>query len=100
MTTADTVSLHHLLEGPENAPVLVTANSLGTTLNMWDAQAPKLSDRFRLLRYDHRGHGGSPVPTGPYEIGDLGRDALALLDWLGIEHFSFLGLSIGGMVGM
>ena len=100
MTTTDTVALHHKLEGPEDAPVLVLANSLGMTLAMWDAQVPALSEGFRLLRYDHRGHGGSPVPGGPYSIEDLGRDALAMLDGLGIERFSFGGLSIGGMVGM
>lgn len=100
MTTNETVALHHRLEGPEDAPVLVLANSLGTTIEMWDEQASKLSERFRLLRYDHRGHGGSPVPPGPYEISDLARDALALIDASGIERFSFLGLSIGGMVGM
>jgi 3-oxoadipate enol-lactonase len=100
MTEGPTVELHHLLEGPEEAPVLVMANSLGTTLRMWDEGAPALRGRFRLLRYDHRGHGGSPVPPGLYTIEDLGRDALALLDRLGIERFSWCGLSIGGMVGM
>ena len=100
MTARETVELHHLFEGPEDAPVLVMANSLGTTLRMWEDQAPSLRERFRLLRYDHRGHGGSPVPSGPYEIGDLGRDVLALLDRLGVEQFSFCGLSVGGMVGM
>ena len=80
--------------------MLVLANPLGTTLSGWDAQAPALRDRIRLVRYDHRGHGGSPVPLGPYRIEDLGRDALALLDRLGIERVSFCGLSIGGMVGM
>jgi 3-oxoadipate enol-lactonase len=83
MTEQITVELHHVLEGPEDAPVLVMANSLGTTLRMWDDQAPELRGSFRLLRYDHRG-----------------RDALALFDRLGIERFSFCGLSIGGMVGM
>jgi 3-oxoadipate enol-lactonase/4-carboxymuconolactone decarboxylase len=100
MTTGTTVELHHVLEDSEDAPVLVMANSLGTTMRMWDDQAPALRERFRLLRYDHRGHGGSPIPPGPYAIDDLGRDALALLDRLGIERFSFCGLSIGGMVGM
>src|SRR5918995_6992092 len=94
------VELNHVLEGPEDAPVLVMANSLGTTLRMWDEGAPALRERFRLLRCDHRGHGGSPVLPGPYTIEDLGRDALALLDGLGIERFSWCGLSIGGMVGM
>jgi 3-oxoadipate enol-lactonase len=100
VTEQGVVRPHHLLEGPEDAPVLVLANSLGTTLDMWDPQAPALRERFRLLRYDHRGHGGSPVPHGPYTVADLGRDALALLDGLGIERFAFCGLSIGGMVGM
>jgi 3-oxoadipate enol-lactonase/4-carboxymuconolactone decarboxylase len=100
MTTGTTVELHHVLEGPEDAPVLVMASSLGTTLRMWDDQVPALSTRSRLLRYDHRGHGNSPVPPGPYTIDDLGRDVLALLDRLEIEHFSFCGLSLGGMVGM
>jgi 3-oxoadipate enol-lactonase/4-carboxymuconolactone decarboxylase len=100
MTTEPSVPLHYLLEGPEDAPVVVLANSLGTTLRMWDEQASALNDRFRLLRYDHRGHGGSPVSPGPYTIEDLGRDVLALLDRLEIEHVSFCGLSLGGMVGM
>ncbi len=98
--TTDTVELHYVLEGPEDAPVLVMANSLGTTLHMWDEQTPALREKFRLLRYDHRGHGGSSVPSGPYSMGDLGGDVLALLDRLGVERFSFCGLSIGGMVGM
>jgi 3-oxoadipate enol-lactonase len=100
MNTGDAVALHHTLEGPEDAPVLVASNSLGTTLRMWDDQAHALLERFRLLRYDHRGHGSSPVPTGPYKIDDLGRDILTLLDRLGVEHFSFCGLSVGGAVGM
>jgi 3-oxoadipate enol-lactonase len=100
MKTGDTVALHHTLEGPEDAPVLVASNSLGTTLRMWDDQVPALLERFRLLRYDHRGHGDSPVPPGPYKIDDLGRDILALLDRLEVERFSFCGLSVGGAVGM
>jgi 3-oxoadipate enol-lactonase len=100
MTAGSTVEVHHLLEGPEDAPVLVLSNSLGTTLGMWDEQAPALSECFRLLRYDHRGHGGSTVPPGPYRIEDLGRDVLVLLDRLEVGRFSFCGLSIGGMVGM
>jgi 3-oxoadipate enol-lactonase len=100
MRTGSTGEVHHLLEGPEDASVLVLSNSLGTTLAMWNEQAQALNERFRLLRYDHRGHGGSPVPPGPYRIDDLGRDVLVLLDRLEVERFSFCGLSIGGMVGM
>lgn len=94
------VDLNYILEGPPDAPMLVLSNSLGTTWEMWDEQATTLREHFRLLRYDSRGHGGSPVPPGPYTIADLGRDVLTLLDRLGVERFSFCGLSIGGMVGM
>ena len=100
MRTGGTVALHHTLEGPEDAPVLVTSNSLGTTLRMWDDQASALRERLRLLRYDHRGHGDSPVPPGPYKIDGLSRDILALLDRLEVERFSCCGLSVGGAVGI
>jgi 3-oxoadipate enol-lactonase len=94
------VDVHHTLEGPEDAPVIAFSNSLGTTGAMWDVQAAALSDRFRVLRYGTRGHGGSPAPPGPYTVGDLGGDVLALLDRLGLDRVSFCGLSIGGMTGM
>ena len=80
-------------------PVLVFSNSLGTTGVMWDAQAAALSDRFRVLRYDARGHGGTPAPRGPYTVGDLAGDVIDLLDRLELERVSFCGLSIGGMTG-
>jgi 3-oxoadipate enol-lactonase len=100
MPTWDATDLNHRLEGPEGAPVLVLSNSLGTALGMWDDQAPALRERFRILRYDTRGHGASPAPPGPYTMDDLGRDVLSLLDALGLECASFCGLSIGGMIGM
>ena len=100
MTARNTPDLNYLLEGPEDAPVLVLSNSLGTSLEMWDDQAPVLRGWFRLLRYDTRGHGGSPAPPGPYVIEDLGGDVIRLLDRLGIERASFCGLSVGGMTGM
>jgi 3-oxoadipate enol-lactonase len=78
----------------------VLGSSLGTTGAMWDDNVPALSERFRLLRYDTRGHGGSPAPEGPYSMDELGADVLALLDRLELERVSFCGLSIGGMIGM
>ena len=100
MTQEAVVELNYVLEGQEDAPVLVLSNSLGTNLGMWDDQASVLRERFQLLRYDQRGHGESPVPSGPYKIEDLGLDLLALLDRLEIGRTSFCGLSIGGLVGM
>lgn len=95
------VAVEHRLDGPEDAPVLVLSNSLGTTHRMWDEQMPALADRFRVLRYDKRGHGGSPVPPGPYSIEELAGDALALLDSLGIDApVHWAGVSIGGMTGL
>jgi 3-oxoadipate enol-lactonase len=92
--------LNHRLEGPPDAPPLVLTGSLGTDLSMWDPQVGPLSERFRLLRYDLRGHGRSEVPPGPYSIADLGGDLLALMDELGIERAPLCGLSIGGMISM
>jgi 3-oxoadipate enol-lactonase len=94
------VRLFHRFDGPEGAPVLVLSNSLGCSLEMWDPQMPAFAERFRVLRYDTRGHGRSPVPKGPYSIADLGKDLVALLDANGIERAHFCGLSMGGMTGM
>ena len=91
------MTLHHEVAG--DGPVLLMGGSLGTTVRMWDGQRPMV-EHLRLVRFDHRGHGASPVPPGPYEIADLGRDVLDLMDELGIERASYCGLSIGGMVGM
>lgn len=88
------------IDGPEGAPVLVLSNSLGTTLEMWDAQAARLSTRHRVLRYDTRGHGGSVVAPGPYSFEQLGGDVIALLDALHIERASFCGISMGGFTGL
>jgi 3-oxoadipate enol-lactonase len=92
--------LHHRLDGPPGAPVLVLSGSLGTDLSMWDAPAATLSRRFRTLRYDLRGHGQSGVPPGPYAMSDLGEDLLALMDELEFERAALCGLSIGGMISM
>jgi 3-oxoadipate enol-lactonase len=91
---------HHRLDGPADAQVVVLSNSLGSALEMWEPQVAPLMERFRLLRYDHRGHDRSEVPPGPYTIGDLAGDVLELLDSLGLDRVSFCGLSMGGMIGM
>jgi len=85
--------IHH--ESTGDGPPVLMGSSLGTSLHMWDAQLP-LAERFRLIRYDHRGHGDSPAPPGPYEIADLAGDVLEL----GIDRAHYVGLSIGGMIGM
>jgi 3-oxoadipate enol-lactonase len=94
------VPVHHVVEGPPDAPTLVLSNSLGSTLVMWDPQMSALAQHFSVVRYDLRGHGDSPVPPDPYDIADLGADVLALLDRLRVDHAHLCGLSIGGMVSM
>jgi 3-oxoadipate enol-lactonase len=77
----------------------VLSHSLGLSTVMWEPVAARLRERFRLLLYDHRGHGASPVPPSPYAIADFGQDLVQLLDRLELERVSFCGLSLGGMVG-
>ncbi|MDB5931057.1 MAG: 3-oxoadipate enol-lactonase [Polaromonas sp.] len=88
------------LDGPADAPVLVFSNSLGTTLEMWDAQAARFANDYRVLRYDTRGHGGSVVTPGPYSVEQLGGDVVALLDALDIARANFCGISMGGLTGL
>jgi len=92
--------LFYRLDGAAGAPALVLINSLGLSLEMWDPQVPRLAMRFRLLRYDCRGHGRSAIPSGPYTLDQLGRDLLRLLDGLEIENAAICGLSLGGMVAL
>jgi 3-oxoadipate enol-lactonase len=89
-----------VVEGADDAPAVLLSNSLGTNLHMWDDQADALKTRFRVIRYDSRGHGGSVADEGPYSIEQLGRDALSILDALQVSKAHFVGLSMGGMVGM
>ncbi|HJZ66147.1 MAG TPA: 3-oxoadipate enol-lactonase [Candidatus Acidoferrum sp.] len=94
------VCIHYSLTGLESAPVLVLSNSLGSNLSMWDLQLPSFNSRYRLLRYDTRGHGQSSAPTGPYSIELLANDVLHLLDALHIDRVHFCGLSMGGQTGI
>lgn len=94
------VDVHHVVTGPVDAPVVLLSNSLGSTYEMWDPQVDALSERFRVVRYDTRGHGRSPVPPGPYTIDDLVDDVVALLDRLQVQRAHVVGLSLGGMTGM
>ncbi len=92
--------IHYALSGPASAPVVVFSNSLGANFSMWDPQATELEKKYRVLRYDTRGHGQSSITPGPYSIEQLARDVLALLDALNVARANFCGLSMGGMIGM
>ncbi|MEU5883756.1 3-oxoadipate enol-lactonase [Spirillospora sp. NPDC047279] len=93
------MTLHHRLDGPAGAPLLVLGPSLGTDLGLWDPQMPELGSRWRVLRYDLPGHGGSPPPDGPFTIDDLADEVAGLLDQVGADRAAYAGVSIGGAVG-
>src|SRR4029450_13781142 len=96
----ETMRTNYRLEGPADAPVVTLAHPLGATLEMWDAQVAALLPRHRVLRYDNRGHGGTEVPPGPYTLEQMADDLLALLNAVGIRETHFVGLSMGGLIGM
>jgi 3-oxoadipate enol-lactonase len=96
----DGLRARYELAGRPDSPVVVLSHSLGADLSMWDPQARALATRFRVLRYDTRGHGGTGLSDGPLTIAELGADVVRLLDALGAARASFCGLSMGGMVGM
>lgn len=92
------ITVHYDLAGPPDAPVILFANSIGTSLQIWDAMVPALTAHYRVLRYDMRGHGMTDATPGAYGMDTLAGDAAALLDALGIAKAHVCGLSIGGMV--
>ena len=99
-TTDDGCRLDYAVSGPDDAPPLVLSNSLGSDRGMWDAQADALARRYRLLRYDTRGHGASDAPTGDYSLARLARDLLTLMDHAEIARAHVAGVSLGGLTAM
>lgn len=91
------IETNYVIEG--EGPWLTMSHSLASNLTMWDEQAKLLSKRFKVLRYDTRGHGGSSAPPGPYTLDQLAEDARGLFDALGVKETHWVGLSMGGMIG-
>lgn len=98
--TGSAAGLGYEFVGPPGAPHLVLGSSLGTTRALWDAQLPALASSYRVLRFDHLGHGDSAVPAGPYRIELLGDRLLRLLDAAGVRRAAYCGISLGGMLGL
>ncbi len=96
---SSTGRLYYRLEGRPDLPLLVLGNSLGTDLFMWDPQVAALTEHFRVLRFDVRGHGASDTVPGDATMNDLGQDVLRLLDSLAVESFAWCGVSLGAMIG-
>jgi len=93
------ININYTLAGPTTSPVVTLSNSLASNLSMWEPQLPALTSRFRVLRYDTRGHGETEASPGPYTLEQLTEDTRALLQELGITRTHFIGLSLGGMIG-
>ena len=85
--------------GKSDAPVVMMAHAMGTSLRIWDLQVAALADRYRILRYDWRGHGGSAAPEGPYTLREFEQDAVGVMDALGLARVHWVGISTGGMIG-
>jgi 3-oxoadipate enol-lactonase len=97
--TANGIAINYTLDGPAGAPVVTLSHSLAANVSMWDPQMAALTSRWRVLRYDTRGHGATDAPAGAYSLEQMAGDALALLDALGIQTTHWVGLSMGGMIG-
>lgn len=93
------IETNYEIHGPEGAPWVTFSHSLACSLRMWDAQVAAFKDRWQILVYDTRGHGGSEAPKGPYTLETLADDLRALLEQLDIKRTHFVGLSMGGMIG-
>ncbi|MEW2164555.1 4-carboxymuconolactone decarboxylase [Streptomyces sp. NPDC007084] len=99
MSETPTNTLQYRFDGPEDAPVLILAPSLGTTWHMWDRQVPELAKSFRVFRFDLPGHGGAPAyPAG--SVAELAGRLLATLDQLGVQRFGYAGCAFGGALGI
>ncbi|VXC77244.1 3-oxoadipate enol-lactonase 2 [Enterobacterales bacterium 8AC] len=94
------MTIDYRLDGPSTAPLLVLSNSLGTTFELWQPQMAALTQRFRVLRYNQRGHGTTPLPAMPLTLDILGQDVIALLDKLDVKRAYFCGISMGGLTGL
>jgi 3-oxoadipate enol-lactonase len=93
------VEIHYEIEGPEDAPFVTLSHSLAANIDLWELQLPVLRRKYRILRLDTRGHGGSSAPPGPYTMEMLAADAIGLLDILAVRRTHFVGISMGGMIG-
>jgi 3-oxoadipate enol-lactonase len=97
--SANGIEIAYRFDGPEDGPCVMLCNGIMSNFTMWDRQVPALTDRYRVLRFDNRGHGGTELTAPPYSMETLAADACGLLDALGIDRVHFVGASLGGMVG-
>src|SRR5262245_29401558 len=100
MTVSDGCSIFYRFDGAEDRPVVMLSNSLGSTHEMWEPQMAALTERYRVLRYDNRGHGQSDAPSAPYSFPRIATDAQELITGLGVGPVLWCGISMGGKAGI
>jgi 3-oxoadipate enol-lactonase len=93
------IRMNYATSGAEGAPTIVLHHPLATNLTIWDELTAALDPKYRVVRFDARGHGQSEAPKGPYTFETLAADVIALMDHLKVGKAQYLGLSMGGMVG-
>ncbi|MEM7059441.1 MAG: alpha/beta fold hydrolase [Pseudomonadota bacterium] len=93
------IQMAYRWDGNPAGPLIMMAHAMGTSHRIWDQQVPAMSDRYRILRYDWRGHGDTDAPAGPYTLAMFEADAVGLMDVLGLEAVNWVGISTGGMIG-
>ena len=93
------IEMAYSFDGHADGPVVMMAHAMGTSARIWDLQVPALADRYRLLRYDWRGHGHTDAPEGPYSLDGFVEDAVGLMDFLDLPSVHWVGISTGGMIG-
>jgi 3-oxoadipate enol-lactonase len=93
------IDIAYRWDGAADGPVVMMAHAMGTSHRLWDHQVPALEDKYRLLRYDWRGHGGTDAPPEPYSLDQFERDAVGLMDALELPTVHWVGISTGGMIG-
>ena len=97
--TVNGFDINFAVEGPDAAPAVILHHPLATDLTIWDELTAALLPRYRVVRFDARGHGASETTKAPYDFTMLGADVIGLMDHLKIARAHYLGLSMGGMVG-
>jgi 3-oxoadipate enol-lactonase len=97
---ANGIAVNYEAEGPEGAPVVMVSHGIATSLAIWTEVSRHLRSKYRVIRYDSRGHGGTDAPAGDYSLELLGDDAIGLMDALGIAKAHYGGLSLGGMTAI
>src|SRR5262245_22892006 len=100
MPVADNRGVRIAWESSGSGDAVLFLHGLGGGLLDWEPQVPAFAPKYRMLRLDVRGHGGSDKPKGKYEVEDFTSDAIAVLRAAGVERSHIVGISMGGMIAL